>query len=188
MGGEFAVLLDGEQGAVAPDIGTVGAHIKGQIAEDQHPALLCQRSDGLPLAVQVPLDQLHLQQRLAVAVAPALKRSLPMRRQGCGPAPPGALVLIMQNAVAGVVLQPGLCFAPGTEGFLALLALTGPAAQQGCGQRLAALVGQRKIHPVNTLRGGVGAGERSLVLVADEPFRRQIRCIQQPGVQRKTGR
>ena len=129
--GEFAVLLDREQVAVAPDISAVGAHIKRQVAEQQHTSVSSQLPDRLPLPVQMPLQQLDAQQIIGMVFAPAVQGTAVVAGQLTGPAPPGSLMLSMQNAEPGVIIEPILGAAPGFKGVATALTLLRPGLEQG---------------------------------------------------------
>ena len=63
---------------MTPDIGAVAGDIKGQIAEDLHTQFRAKTAKTLPLAIEVPLEQL-LQQVILMIAFPGLQRILIVR-------------------------------------------------------------------------------------------------------------
>ena len=184
LGGELAVLFDGEQRTVAPDIGAVTAHVKGQIAKELDAQFGGLSADRLPLPVEMPLDQPFPQQGVGVLFCPGPQCFAVMPGQGAGPVPPGRAVLIMQNTESGMVIEPGsLLLGPGAEGGVLFWILVRPGLEQRISQGIGPTLSKVEIHPLVLLQRCISAWSGPEGVQVNEPLIGQVLAIEEPGVQ-----
>ena len=133
LGRERAIGAQGEQGAVGPDIGAVVGHIKRQVAQQLHAGLAGLAAQLLPLALQLPLKQLLLQQPIGMIGGNSRQGAALTLGQGRRPLPPGLAALEpADHHEKGVVWQPApLAAPPAGKSPLLLCGLSTPAAGQG---------------------------------------------------------
>ena len=173
----------GEQPPVTPHIGAVVGHIKRQIANHLHAAAAGVIQQGLPLPLQLPLQQGLLQQgRRLLTVEPGQGRALPAR-QGGRPLPPGfTAALLAQHRETAMVDQPiRQPLAPLAKGLTLGLGPTRIALQQQRRQPLGPGGRQREIKAI----GSGCLGQRLQIGAIQQAIGHQLSTIQQPGVEGK---
>ena len=131
LGAEAAIPVDGEQLPMAPDIRAVRTDIEGQISKQQDAELSGLRTDALPLAVELPLGEPFPLESILMLRCPVLKGLALVLSQRTRPVPPGLLMLIVEDAITHMVLQPTLLAAPLLEGLLTRFILLSPGLEQG---------------------------------------------------------
>ena len=120
-------------------------------------------------------------------LTPALQRIGVVVGKVTGPAPPGSLMLRMQNAEAGVILEPFLGLEPAVKAVVSALVLLIPGIEQSISKGVTAAIGQLEIKLLNAADRCIGAREDVGCFRADEAISLQIPCIEKPGIQRKAG-
>ena len=117
---------------MTPNIGAVASDIKRQITEDLYAQLCAKTAKPLPLAIEVPLEQLLLQQIILMITFPGLQHVLIVPGQPCCPLPPGLMVVLLpQHHEGRMILQPtGLIVAPVMKGSMSRRVLLRPAPSQ----------------------------------------------------------
>ena len=175
-----AIGLHGEQAGPAPHIGAVVGNVEGQVTEQPHPPLAGALAQGLPLLLELPLQQGLRQQLLFPLPSQVGQDPAVALRQGGGPLPPGStLVLAAQHHEQAMVAKPGALLAPpASEGLLPAHILGGPVAGQGACDRLRPGRGQGRIQPCCA-----SGGELGVIAGADQAIGEQIIRIDQPGVE-----
>ena len=111
-----------------------------------------------------------------------------MPGQGERPLPPGFVVLIVQDAKTGVVVQPGaLLVRPALEVGMSHWILLRPGIKQGIAEGSGPLPGEAEVHMHRSLERCISSGSSPEGVTADESLIGQVLAVQEPGVQRIAG-